>query len=38
MVIVQASNDQDSVNRKTVCEDLSKALGNDGISHVLTMD
>jgi hypothetical protein len=38
MVMVQALNDQDTVNRKTVCELRLNALGNDGVTHVLMMD
>jgi hypothetical protein len=34
MFMVQVLNDQDTVNRKTVCEDLLKALGNDDINQV----
>jgi transposase len=38
MVMVQAINDQDTVNRKTVCETLLNTLGNDDFNHVLMMD
>ena len=38
MVMVQAINDQDTVNRKTVCEVLLNALDNDDVNHVLMMD
>jgi hypothetical protein len=37
MVMVQPLNAQDTVNRKTVCEDLLKAPGND-INHFLMTD
>jgi hypothetical protein len=35
MVMVQAINDQDTANRKTVCEVLLNALDNDDLNHVL---
>ena len=38
MVMVQAINDQDTVNRKTVCEVLLNMLDNDNLNHVLIMD
>jgi hypothetical protein len=38
MVMVQAINDQDTVNRKTVCEVLLNALDNDDLNHGLMMD
>jgi hypothetical protein len=38
MVMVQALSDQDMINRKTVCEDLSNAVRNDNINHVLMTD
>jgi hypothetical protein len=38
MVMVQAINDQDSVNRKTVCEVLLNALDNDNLNHILMTD
>jgi hypothetical protein len=38
MVIVQAINDQDTLNLKTVCEVLLNALDNDDLNHVLTTD
>jgi transposase len=38
MVMVQAINDQDTVNRKTVCEALFNALHNDDFNHVLMTD
>jgi hypothetical protein len=37
-VMVQAINDQDTVNQKTVCEALLNALQNDDFNHVLMMD
>ena len=37
MVMVQARNDQDTVNRKTLCEVPLNALDND-LNHVLMMD
>jgi hypothetical protein len=38
MVMVQAINDQDTVNRKTVSEALLNALQNDDFNHVLMTD
>jgi len=38
MVMAQAINDEDSVNRKTVCEVLLNALVNDHLNHILMMD
>jgi len=38
MVMVQAKYDQDTVNRKTVCEVLLNALDNDKLNHVLMTD
>jgi hypothetical protein len=38
MVMVQAINDQDTVNWKTVCEVLLNALDNDDVNHVLMTD
>jgi len=38
MVMAQAINDQDRVNRKTVCEVLLNALDNDDLNHVLMKD
>ena len=38
MVMVQAINDQDTVNQKTVCEVLLNALDNDNLNHVLMTD
>jgi hypothetical protein len=38
MVMVQAINDQDTVNRKTLCEVLLDALQNDDFNHVLMTD
>jgi hypothetical protein len=38
MVIVQAINDQDTANRKTVCDVLLNALDNDDLNHVLMTD
>jgi hypothetical protein len=38
MVVVQALSDQDMINRKTVCEDILNALGNDDVNHVLMTD
>jgi hypothetical protein len=37
MVMVQAINDQDTVNRKTVCKALLNALDNN-LNHILMMD
>ena len=36
--MVQAINDQDTVNRKTLCEVLLNALDNDDLNHVLMTD
>lgn len=36
--MVQAINDQDTVNRKTLCEALLNALQNDDFNHVLMTD
>jgi hypothetical protein len=38
MVLVQAINDKDIVNRKTLCEVLLNTLDNDILDHVLMMD
>jgi hypothetical protein len=38
MVMVQATNDQDTVNRKTVCEALLNTLDNNDLNHVLMTD
>jgi len=38
MVMIQAINDQGTVNRKTLCEVLLNALNNDDLSHVLMTD
>jgi hypothetical protein len=38
MVMVQAINDQDTVNWKTVCEALLNALDNEDLNHILTTD
>ena len=38
MVTVQAINDQDTVNRKTIGEVLLNTLDNDGLNHVLMTD
>jgi hypothetical protein len=38
MVMVQAINDQDIANRKTVCEALLNALQNDDITHICMTD
>ena len=38
MVMVQAINDQDTVNWKTVCEVLLNTLNNDNLNHILMMD
>jgi hypothetical protein len=38
MVMVEAINDQGTVNRKTVREVLLNALDNDDLKHVLMMD
>jgi len=38
MVMVQAINKQDTVNRKTVCDVLLNALNNDDFNHVLMTD
>jgi hypothetical protein len=38
MVMVQAINDEDTVNWKTVCEALLNTLGNDDFNHILMMD
>jgi hypothetical protein len=38
MVMVQAINDQDTVNQKTVCEVLLNTLDNDDLNHVLMTD
>jgi hypothetical protein len=38
MVVVQAVNDQDTVNRKTVCEVLLNTLDNDDLNHILMID
>jgi hypothetical protein len=38
MVMVHAINDQDTVNRKTVCEVLLNDLDNDNLNHVLMTD
>jgi hypothetical protein len=37
MVTVQAINDQDTVNRKTICEVPLNALDNDDLNHILMM-
>jgi len=36
--MVQATSDQDTVNRKTVCEVLLNALENGDLNHVLMTD
>jgi len=36
--MVQAINDQDTVNRKTLCEVLLNTLDNDDLNHVLMTD
>ena len=38
MVMVQAINDQDMVNRKTLCDVLLNALDNDDLNHFLMTD
>jgi hypothetical protein len=38
MVMVQAINDQDAVNWKTVCEALLNAVQNDDFNHILVTD
>ena len=38
LVMVQAINDQDTGNRKTVCAVLLNALDNDDLDHVLMTD
>jgi len=38
MVMVQAINDQDNVNQKSVYEVLLNALDNDNLNHVLMTD
>ena len=38
MVMVQTINDQDNVDRKTVCEVLLNTLANDDLNHVLMTD
>jgi hypothetical protein len=38
MVMVQATYDQDTVNRKTVCKVLLNTLDNDNLTHVLMAD
>jgi nicotinic acid phosphoribosyltransferase len=38
IVMVEAVNDQDTVNRKTVCEVLLNAPDNDDHNHVLMTD
>jgi hypothetical protein len=38
MVMVQAINDQDTVNQKTVCEAQLNALDNDDLNDVLMTD
>jgi hypothetical protein len=38
MVMVQGINDQDTVNRKTVCNVLLNALDNDNLNHILMTD
>jgi hypothetical protein len=38
MVMVQAINDQGTVNRKTICEVLLNTLDNNDLNHVLTTD
>jgi hypothetical protein len=38
IVMVEAINDQDTVNRKTVCEVLLTALDNNDHNHVLMTD
>ena len=37
MVMVQAINDQDTVNRKIVSEVVLNALDNDNLNHILMM-
>jgi len=36
--MVQAFNNRDNVNQKTVCENIWKALGNGNIIHILMTD
>jgi len=38
VVVVQASNNQDKVTQKNVCNDILKAVGDNSINHVLMMD
>jgi len=38
MVMVQAINNQDTVNRKTVCNVILNALNNDDLNHILVAD
>jgi hypothetical protein len=38
MVVVQAINDQDTVNRKPVCKVLLNTLDNNDPNHILMMD
>jgi hypothetical protein len=38
MVMGEAINDQDNLNRKTVCEALLNALDNDDLNHILMTD
>jgi len=38
MVMFQAINDQDTVNRKTVCEVLLNSLDNDDLNHIVLTD
>ena len=38
MIMVQAISDQDTVNRKTVCEVLLNTLVNNDLTHVLMTD
>jgi hypothetical protein len=36
--MIQAINDQDTVNQKTVCEVLLNALDNNDLNHILMTD
>jgi hypothetical protein len=38
IIMVQAFNDQDNENWKTLCENLSKIQVNDDINHILMTD
>jgi hypothetical protein len=38
MIMVHAINDEDTVNRKTVCKVLLNTLDNDNLNHVLMTD